>query len=310
MNIVTPIPTNIVFTTGNVNTELARRDNQLRETIPKTSGTENSAAETAVGSESDRVKTPGQQPQVTYERPQQQTNAQSNPAQGDLFGQDNAEDPSAGRESAEERQQQQQEAAEQRKIDELERNDRRVRAHEQAHAAVGGQYAGSPQYEYESGPDGQRYAVAGEVSIDISAENTPEETLRKMQQVRAAALAPVDPSAQDLRVASEASQKAAEAQIEIARESTEEARESVSSLLEEQDTGSRVSPQVDTTAPELDEIVSDIDVEPPKRSLEGEQEAQERLENRDDRILKRVSVIEDFYQNVSQPREQGLALSA
>eukprot|EP01026_Neomeris_dumetosa_P079469 TRINITY_DN868_c0_g2_i1.p1 TRINITY_DN868_c0_g2~~TRINITY_DN868_c0_g2_i1.p1 ORF type:complete len:220 (+),score=7.98 TRINITY_DN868_c0_g2_i1:23-682(+) len=98
MNIVTPIPTTVVFTTANVNTEAARRDNVQRETIPQTSGLENSAAETGLGSESDRVKTAGQQPQpVTYERPQP-AQAQTTDGQGNPLDQDNGEDPSAGRE--------------------------------------------------------------------------------------------------------------------------------------------------------------------------------------------------------------------
>src|SRR5690606_18669390 len=46
---------------------------------------------------------------------------------------------------------------------ELSQRDREVRSHELAHAAVGGQYAGSPSYSFTRGPDGRRYAVAGEV---------------------------------------------------------------------------------------------------------------------------------------------------
>lgn len=309
MNIVTPIPIGIVFTTGNVNTELARRDNQLREIIPKTSGNESSAAETGVGSESDKVKNPGQQPQVTYEKPQQQTNTQNNPSQGELFAQDNAEDPSAGKESAEERQKEQQETTERKEVEDLKTRDREVRAHEQAHAAVGGQHAGSPQYEYENGPDGNRYAVGGEVSIDISAENTPEETLRKMQQVKAAAVAPVDPSAQDLQVAREASQKATEAQTEIASENSEEARAAVLANFEGQSQDQNQSSQIGREPPELDEIIRDIDVEPPTRSLADEDQTRQLLETRDSSVLKRISVIEGFYQNVSQPREQSAQLN-
>jgi hypothetical protein len=45
--------------------------------------------------------------------------------------------------------------------------DRHVRAHEQAHLAAAGAYAtGGPSYSYAIGPDGQRYAVAGEVNLD------------------------------------------------------------------------------------------------------------------------------------------------
>lgn len=88
----------------------------------------------------------------------------------------------------------------------LKQIDAKVRAHERAHAAVGGQYAGAPSYSYTRGPDGQSYAVGGEVSIDIGAEDDPHATLQKASQVAAAALAPADPSGQDRAVAAAAAQ--------------------------------------------------------------------------------------------------------
>lgn len=96
--------------------------------------------------------------------------------------------------------------------------DARVRAHERAHAAVGGQYAGAPSYGYTRGPDGQAYATSGEVSIDISAENDPEATLQKAAQVAAAALAPADPSGQDRAVAAAAAALRLEALAQIRAE--------------------------------------------------------------------------------------------
>ena len=333
MNIVTPIPTAVVFTTANVNTESARRDNVQRETIPQTSGLENSAAESAVGSESDRVRTAGQQQPVTYERPQP-NQTQNAASQGTPQDRDNGDDPSAGRENAESRQQQQQERSEQQEVTELQARDREVRAHEQAHAAVGGQYAGSPQYEFETGPDGRQYAVGGEVSIDISEENTPEETIRKMQQVRAAALAPAEPSPQDLRVAGEATQIAAEARTELAQEQSEQAQQAFDRAFPEntppgvqgednaeqtQNVAGRDNPQV---GPELDDIVEEIGTGNPIRNLtedpvaeavgletDAEQFRQLR-ESRDENILRRVGVIESFYDRVSQPRSFGLQQSA
>lgn len=314
MNIVTPIPTNIVFTTSNVNTESARRDNQLRETVPQTSGTESSAAETGLGSESDRVKQPGQQNQpVTYERPQSQQN-QSAEGQG-RTDQDNAEDPSAGRENAEARQEQQKDQAEKQEIDELKARDQEVRTHEQAHATVGGQYAGAPSYDFETGPDGRQYAVGGEVSIDISEERTPEETVRKMQQVKAAALAPAEPSPQDLRVASEATQRAAEARAEIAADSAQASEQAFSRAFDEEQESQQVGP-------ELDDIVRGSQVVSPTRSLKEDPVAEAaglemdsegfkaRLESRDPGIQRRVAVIENFYQQVSLPRTEGLQQSA
>ncbi len=113
---------------------------------------------------------------------------------------------------------------EQLEIAELASRDREVRAHEQAHAAVGGAYAGAPTYTYSRGPDGKRYAIGGEVSIDSSPiPNDPEATLRKMELVQRAALAPAEPSAQDRRVAAQAAAQATQARAELAQLRREEA---------------------------------------------------------------------------------------
>lgn len=112
----------------------------------------------------------------------------------------------------------------QQRIAELVSTDRKVRAHEQAHASVGGRYASAPRYDFERGPDGLAYAVGGEVSIDASpVANDPEATLSKMDIVQRAALAPVDPSAEDRQVAARAAGHAAEARVELARLRLEEA---------------------------------------------------------------------------------------
>lgn len=109
--------------------------------------------------------------------------------------------------------------AEEALLRQLRSADRNVRAHEAAHAAVGGQYAGAPSFDYRQGPDGQRYAVAGEVPIDIApVSGDPQATIRKMSQVAQAALAPVDPSAQDRRVAARAQAAIAAARAVMAAE--------------------------------------------------------------------------------------------
>jgi hypothetical protein len=113
-------------------------------------------------------------------------------------------------------------AAEDAEVRELEVRDQEVRTHEAAHKATGGQYAGAVSLEYESGPDGNRYAVGGEVSIDISSESTPEKTISKMAQVRAAAMAPANPSAQDRSVAAAASAKSVAAMREMQTNKAEE----------------------------------------------------------------------------------------
>lgn len=113
---------------------------------------------------------------------------------------------------------------EQKQVKELQARDREVRAHEQAHARVGGAYAGAPSYSFQQGPDKQRYAIGGEVQIDTSAERTPEATARKMQIVIRAALAPAEPSSQDLRVAQQARASLQEAQAEMRAQAAEELR--------------------------------------------------------------------------------------
>lgn len=107
--------------------------------------------------------------------------------------------------------------AEQRQVEDLQARDREVRAHEQAHLVVAGPYArGGPTYTFQAGPDGQRYAVGGEVSIDTAPiPGDPAATIRKAQTVRRAALAPAEPSAQDRRVAAAATQLEIQARQEL-----------------------------------------------------------------------------------------------
>lgn len=100
------------------------------------------------------------------------------------------------------------------KIKELEALDQKVRQHELAHKSAGGDLAGPPNYSYTIGPDGKKYAIGGEVSIDVSPEPEPEATIRKMRRVIRAALAPMEPSATDISVAMQATQVLNKAQAE------------------------------------------------------------------------------------------------
>ncbi|SFE25275.1 SprA-related family protein [Marinobacter sp. DSM 26671] len=106
-----------------------------------------------------------------------------------------------------------------KQLTELKARDREVRAHEAAHQAVGGQYAGAMSFTYQRGPDGAQYAVGGEVSIDLSpVQGDPQATIEKMRIVRAAAMAPAEPSGQDRAVAAQAMQIMLQAQSELAAE--------------------------------------------------------------------------------------------
>lgn len=101
-------------------------------------------------------------------------------------------------------------------INELKIIDKTVKAHENAHVAAGGQYITSgAQLGYTTGPDGKKYATSGEVGIDTSELKDPQATIHKMNIVRGAALAPVDPSAQDISVASNATMKISQAGAKI-----------------------------------------------------------------------------------------------
>jgi SprA family protein len=107
---------------------------------------------------------------------------------------------------------------EQRQVQKLKQTDAKVQAHENAHSAAGGPHAGAPKYDYTTGPDGNRYATSGEVPIDSSPEKgDPEATIRKMDIVISAALAPADPSSQDLAVARQAQSERTKAQTELSR---------------------------------------------------------------------------------------------
>ncbi len=109
-----------------------------------------------------------------------------------------------------------------RQIDALRVIDRQVRAHELAHMAAGAGLTGGASFTYRVGPDNQRYAVGGEVSIAISHAGSAEETIARAQQIRSAALAPADPSPQDRKVAALASRMADAARQELAAEQAAE----------------------------------------------------------------------------------------
>ena len=116
--------------------------------------------------------------------------------------------------------------ADRRKVEQLKRRDQEVREHERAHATAGGSIAGSPSFKFTRGPDGRQYAVGGEVSIDASpVPGNPQATIRKLEQVKRAALAPRNPSGQDRSVASAAEAGIIEARRELAEIRAEEQAE-------------------------------------------------------------------------------------
>ncbi len=126
-------------------------------------------------------------------------------------------------------------------IAKLRKQDQEVRRHEQAHAAAAGGLAkGGATFSYQRGPDGKQYAVGGEVKIDTSPiSGNPEATIRKAKQIRAAALAPADPSAQDRAVAASATALEARAQQELREEEPD------TTNSEKENPNSFLSPRID-----------------------------------------------------------------
>ncbi len=147
------------------------------------------------------VSAPNHDPINPATEPGNQTEPKESQASSDKEKQNNETDPS------------QLTQEELQLVEQLKQTDSEVRKHEMAHVAAGGAYITSgATFSYKQGPDGNKYAVAGEVGIDTSTEpGDPQATLRKMRQVKAAALAPASPSSQDIKVASQATAKAAKA---------------------------------------------------------------------------------------------------
>lgn len=115
-------------------------------------------------------------------------------------------------------------------IAKLQQTEREVIAHEAAHMAAGGQFAGAVSYTYTTGPDGKQYITGGEVPISTPATSDPEEALQNAQQVMRAAMAPGNPSGPDMAVAASAAQTAANARAQIARGEGDDQKQDVSSV--------------------------------------------------------------------------------
>lgn len=166
------------------------------------------------------------------------------------------------------------EEVDQRELDqtrELAKRDREVRAHEQAHAAIGGQYTSAPSYTYERGPDGRLYAVEGEVKIDTSPiPNDPQATLEKAEIIQRAALGVAEPSAADRAAAADARAMAVEARAQILQQEEEMRAEEVQSA---QSSGDAETEEEDDT-PSAGERLQELRDEQQQRSA-GASEALE-----------------------------------
>lgn len=287
---------------GNPAVDLARRENLRRDVIEPVAQLERSAAEKGVISEDKSRNTPqtnlyapddskSRQTELkqAIEGRQQSSDGQEQQSSGQSDGRSGEQRNSqsdSGRDSSAQSQQQQRE---QQQLAELKKRDAEVRAHEQAHASVGGSLAGSPSYQFETGPDGQKYAVGGEVQIDVAeVPGDPEATIAKMQQVRAAALAPAEPSGADRQIASDAQQKIAAAQAELVQQNTADGN-----------TVASADPAAADNTTAAAEPTSNWPGVGQRRSLEMEALMQ-----------KRNAVIGEFYRSAVVPAERPLLLTA
>ena len=137
------------------------------------------------------------------------------------------------------------------KLTELKARDVEVRAHEQAHlSAAGGHATGGATFSFQKGPDGQSYAVGGEVGVDLSKESDPNATIQKMQTIKRAALAPASPSSTDRQVAAQAGVQESQARQELLKEQQEQllhANKGVTPIQEPDkvdDTTNNISPRI------------------------------------------------------------------
>ncbi|GHE96828.1 putative metalloprotease CJM1_0395 family protein [Thalassotalea profundi] len=314
MNITPQNITLPLATVVNPQTDALRRENNQREVIAQPAAASQSAGEKGVSSDKDRARTPGQQNEaINFAQLQKQSELENKTISDEQSPhqeeQQNAEQDSdskstqASNESGEENSESSEidkkglDFAEQQEVTELKRRDLEVRSHEQAHAAAGGATTGAPSYTFEVGPDGKRYAVEGEVSVDLSTvEGNPRATIAKMQKVYSAALAPANPSVQDTRVANQAAQLIAQAQSELlalqledpsqARETNNVINNSDVLSSDDEKTTSQKSQDFDAF---VNQTLNAQDAIAPSRDLEVDQRAHR---------------IEHFYANINQAYEK------
>jgi len=304
---ITSVYPNVTPYVGNPAVDLARRENLKRDIIEPVAQMERSAAEKGVISEdksrnsaqnnptySDEIKNRGTELKQAVEGRSQERDPEGRSGQ-DSSGQ-------SGRDS-------QQESAEQRKLAELKKRDAEVRSHEQSHASAGGDLAAAPSYEFELGPDGKQYAVGGEVNIDLAmVPGDPQATIVKMQKVRAAALAPADPSSADRSVASEATKRILQAQTELTQQNValnDPPAADADYWLEQSQTDSQ---QPGASRP------GTVDAEAKANALGQPLNKGPQLEQRSLEFAalmqQRSKVISGFYQQAVQPQERPLLQTA
>ena len=317
---ITPHTTSLpLATVVNPPTEGLRRENNQREIITKVIATNPSAADKGVASDKERARTPAQaNEQVDFAnlRKQAENATRSISEQGEQQSdqQNQAEQEKTTNKTSENDKSDEnskQVHADERVISQLQQRDKEVRTHELAHATAGGTATGTPSYTFEVGPDGKKYAVGGEVAVDLSSiAGNPQATIVKMQKVHAAALAPASPSTQDTRVAASATQKILAAQSELLTLKSDE---------QTQSKATNSSPDIKTnstfnndnyhdSSDEFDTLINNtLSAQDAIISSGSNQELTTNREGntlQSSEVLQRANRIESFYFSVSQGYEK------
>lgn len=311
MNITSHTPMISMPTVANLPTESLRRENLQREVITQVSATNRSAAEKGAASEKERARTPAQNnEQVDFASLRKQAEHETESINGEhqehnSEHQEQEQNPNAFNQQQNDEDEKPTQSPnalspeEEQVVSELKTRDLEVKAHEMAHASVGGSTTGSPSYSYEVGPDGKKYAVSGEVSVDLSrVAGDPQATIAKMQKVHAAALAPANPSAQDTRVAANATQIILQAQSDLLSQQNEERH-----VNKENNVKGQVNVHLnDESNNEFDSFINqtlaDQETLVPSHNSHGSTahiQSQQSLE-----IAQRAQRIENFYQDITQ----------
>jgi hypothetical protein len=317
MNITPYAPTLSTPTVVNPPTEGLRRENNQREIITQVAGANPSAAEKGVASEKDRARSSAQNnEQIDFANLRKQaeiaagTINEKNGSSGE-HPQD-SKDQHTEHQSTDSSQhddnhdiEDAESQANEKIIRQLESRDKEVRIHERAHASVGGSATGSPSYSFDIGPDGKQYAVSGEVSVDLSTvPGDPQATIQKMQQVHAAALAPVSPSAQDIRVAANATQIILQAQSELLAQGTDKTT-SNSSNIANSNSALKDDNNQRTSSDDFDTLINQTlhaqeAIAPNQTNLnDSPSSAKQTFE-----VQQRAQRVETFYHSVSQGYER------
>lgn len=309
MNITPHLNPTPIATVVNPQTDSLRRENDNRQIITPPTAPSGSAAEKGVA-DKDKGKTPAQNneqfdfTELRKKAELNDTRISDDSQQGSEKGSEqearhNHEHEGGSHDESHSEDITSQEAIE---IKRLQQRDQEVRSHELAHASVGGATTGLPSYEFEIGPDGKKYAVAGEVSVDLAAvKGDPRATIAKMEKVHAAALAPANPSSQDVRVAAQATEIIAQAKAELLALELEES--------ETQRQQNKASPYIDSNNVFNESSQSQLDSDAFDKQITSTLKAQESIvpsaeNSRPADVTERALRIEGYYSNITQAYEK------